>query len=113
MQSLFTISNITRKNVFSVLLGAGLSFFVYKTLKIYFLRKKYRHIPGPKTKGILGFYLGNVLEIKNLPKNKIFPDLVADWVKQYGHIIKYQLVDRMVVFTIHPESIKVNFSLIL
>lgn len=101
--------NITRKSILSVVLGAGLSFIVYKTLKIYLLRRKYRHIPGPKTQGILGFYLGNVIEIMNLPKSKIFPDLIADWVKQYGHIIKYQLVDRMVVFTMHPEAIKVFY----
>ncbi|RNA07005.1 cholesterol 24-hydroxylase-like [Brachionus plicatilis] len=90
----------------SILIGSSFAFFGYKTLKIYLLRRKYKHIPGPKTKGILGFYLGNVLDIKNLPKNKIFPDLVADWVSQYGHVIKFQLSDRMVVFTINPEIIK-------
>lgn len=107
------LSDISKKGALSVLLGTGLAFLAYKTFKIYLLRRKYRHIPGPKTKGILGFYLGNVLDIKNLPKNKIFPDLVADWVKQYGHVIKFQLADRMIVFTINPDTIKVRFYFFL
>nr|AHL88993.1 cytochrome p450 3049B1 [Brachionus koreanus] len=101
-----TLSDLSKKSALSILLGTGLSLFAYKTLKIYLLRRKYRHIPGPATKGLLGFYLGNVLDIKNLPKNKIFPELVADWVRQYGHVIKFQLVDRFIVFTINPETIK-------
>ncbi len=27
------------------------SFILYKAIRIYFLRTKYRHIPGPPTKG--------------------------------------------------------------
>nr|QEV83800.1 cytochrome P450 [Brachionus rotundiformis] len=98
--------NISKKNIFFLLFGSSLAFFGYKTLKIYLLRQKYRHIPGPKTKGLLGFYLGNVIEIKNLPKNKIFPDLVVEWIKEHGHVIKFQIVDKMVVFTINPETIR-------
>ncbi len=28
-------------------------FIVYKTARLYFIRKKYRHIPGPKTVGYI------------------------------------------------------------
>ena len=27
------------------------AYFIYKTAKIYLVRRKYRHIPGPPTKG--------------------------------------------------------------
>ena len=63
----------------SLIAGFGLTFVGYKTLKIYLLRRKYRHIPGPKTHGLLGFFLGNVPDIANLPKDKIFHDLIIDW----------------------------------
>lgn len=39
------------KNIALIVLGAGTSFIAYQTLKIYFLRRKFRHIPGPPTKG--------------------------------------------------------------
>ena len=40
----------------------ALGLFTYYTIKIYFLRKKYEHIPGPPANGILGFYFGNVFD---------------------------------------------------
>jgi hypothetical protein len=38
-------------NVFKLIGGFGLSYFIYKTIKIYLKRRKFGHIPGPKTKG--------------------------------------------------------------
>ena len=40
---------------------------IYYTIKIYNLRKRYAHIPGPPANGIIGFYLGNLLEIRCKP----------------------------------------------
>ena len=52
----------------------------YKTLRIYLLRRKYRHIPGPPTKGIKGFFLGNIAEIQmNSMQKRILTDLYCDW----------------------------------
>jgi hypothetical protein len=42
---------------------------IYYTIKIYNLRKRYAHIPGPPANGIIGFYLGNLLEIRNSRSN--------------------------------------------
>ena len=54
-------------------------YFTYYTLKIYFLRQKYRHIPGPAADGILGFYLGNVLEANTARKeNRMLLDLISE-----------------------------------
>lgn len=39
------------KNILLFTLGAGSSFLLYQVLKIYLLRRKFRHIPGPPTKG--------------------------------------------------------------
>jgi hypothetical protein len=33
------------------IVGAAAGFVIYKAGKIYLLRRKYRHIPGPETKG--------------------------------------------------------------
>lgn len=53
----------------------------YFTIKIYILRKKYAHIPGPPTRsGILGFYLGNLLDIMDAYKRGvIFPEMLLEW----------------------------------
>ena len=68
------------KKIFSFIGCVGAGFFIYKTLKIYIIRRKYRHVPGPKTKGILGFYLGNLDEaIRVLNEGKIFSDLMNEW----------------------------------
>jgi hypothetical protein len=37
--------------VFSGFAGLLFGFLVYKAGKIYHLRRRYRHIPGPETKG--------------------------------------------------------------
>ena len=55
-------------------------YFTYYTLKIYFLRQKYKHIPGPPANGILGFYLGNVLEANAARRdNRMLIDLISGW----------------------------------
>ncbi len=52
----------------------------YKTYRIYLSRKKFRHIPGPPTKGVLGFYLGNLDEIVlTMNSGRILADLTNDW----------------------------------
>ena len=56
------------------------TFLLYKTFDIYNKRRRYRHIPGPPTFGISGFYLGNFLERRIAEKNGIiFMDLVNEW----------------------------------
>jgi hypothetical protein len=54
--------------------------FIHYTLKIYFLRQKYRHIPGPPADGIFGFFFGNILEIKS-NNNKLLLNKVAEWLE--------------------------------
>ncbi|RNA33734.1 cholesterol 24-hydroxylase-like, partial [Brachionus plicatilis] len=73
---------------------------------LYLLRQKYSHIPGPKTNGLLGFYLGNIPELKELVKLKMVPDILTDWVKEYGPCFKYQILDKISIFTISPDAIK-------
>ena len=65
------------KLILNSLLGIFVCNGIYYTLKIYFLRRKYRSIPGPVTKGILGFYLGNLLEIK---KANIGVEKFSEWL---------------------------------
>lgn len=64
---------------------AGLStlftgWFTYYTFKIYKLRQKYKHIPGPPANGLFRFYFGNVFEIlANQKNNKVTTDLELEW----------------------------------
>jgi hypothetical protein len=80
-----------------LILNSLLSIFVcngiYFTLKIHFLRKKYSHIPGPVANGIIGFYLGNLLEIK---KANIGVEKFSEWfyifkILFYFHILYLNL----------------------
>lgn len=68
--------------IFKVLLGLALALLaivVYKTVKIYLIRRKYRHLPGPPTNGLLGFYLGNLdLAAKIMKEGKVFADLMLE-----------------------------------
>lgn len=68
--------------IFKLLLGLALALLaivVYKTVKIYLIRRKYRHLPGPPTNGLLGFYLGNLdLAAKIMKEGKVFADLMLE-----------------------------------
>ena len=64
----------------TVSVGAVFTYFLYKTLNIYLKRRRYRHIPGPQSNGILGFYLGNYIEWKKAENNGMMPlDLMDQW----------------------------------
>lgn len=49
----YNMNNLRVKpiDVLKIASGFAATFFVYKTIKIYMIRKKYKHIPGPKTNG--------------------------------------------------------------
>lgn len=64
--------------------------FLRYSLKIYHLRQKYKHIPGPPANGILGFYLGNYLEIREYQsKDKLVMDKVLEWYTSYFENLLY------------------------
>ena len=60
--------------------GLAASFILYKTGKIYLVRRKFRHIPGPGTNGIIGYFFGNTSDILKLKKEgKVFVDFLTEW----------------------------------
>jgi hypothetical protein len=67
-------------NLFKIVLVFSFAYSIYKTIQIYLLRRKYRHIPGPPANGLLGFYLGNVVDMpKYISNQKIYNDFIFDW----------------------------------
>nr|ATW72322.1 cytochrome p450 CYP3049F2 [Brachionus calyciflorus] len=95
------------ENYIGIVILILLFFIVYKTYKIYVIRKKYGHIPGPKTNGLLGFYLGNLDEaLKYLKGGKILADMMLDLSKKHGSVFKFQILDKIVVFTINQNAVK-------
>ena len=71
--------NLLKKSLI-LLAGSCTSFLAYWTVSTYLQRRKYRHIPGPPTRGIKGFYLGNAPEIiENLNNGGMFSDLLLKW----------------------------------
>lgn len=68
------------------LVGSGIATLLvgsltYITLQIYFLRQKYKHIPGPPATGLTGFYLGNLIELRN--KKGLMSDKFLEWLISY------------------------------
>jgi hypothetical protein len=53
------IHNLILPGILTALVGS----FSYYTVKLYLLRQKFKHIPGPPANGLIGFYFGNTLEI--------------------------------------------------
>lgn len=52
-----TLELATPKNLAIVAVSLGVSYVGYKTLVIYLRRRKYRHIPGPPTKGFVSYMI--------------------------------------------------------
>lgn len=105
-------------------------YFISFSLKFYYKRSKTSHIPGPRTSGIHGFYLGNLKQIiKEVENGSTYTNFILEWYfiilsnhnfklfilfnyesfKKYGPVFKLQIFDRIVIHTIEPEAIKVIF----
>ena len=57
---------------------------------------------------ILGFYLGNLVELnEEYKKGSTFPEELAKWTEEYGNIFKIQFLDKMMVAVHDPDAIKV------
>lgn len=78
--SYFNVSSTTTI-LASILGSAGVGYFIYFTIQLYFYRLKFRHLPGPPApKGILGFYTGNLPQIIEADKKGIpLCDLLNEW----------------------------------
>ncbi len=71
---------LTLSGLLKVVAYLASSYAIYKTIQIYLLRRKYRHIPGPPATGLFGFYLGNVIDMPKYLKNqKVYNDFISDW----------------------------------
>ena len=75
--------HISSADLILISTGSLACFISYKTLKIYLNRRKFRHLPGPPTKGIFGFFLGNLDQIvATMKSGRILADLTSDWYKK-------------------------------
>nr|QUF59386.1 cytochrome p450 CYP3049C1 [Brachionus angularis] len=90
-----------------IVFGLGSTCLAYFVIKQYLKKRKYRHIPGPGTKGLLEFFFGNFNDILNCLKNdKIISDQYIEWSKEYDSVFKFQLFGDYIVVTNEPEAIK-------
>lgn len=71
---------VNSENLMKIFCYSFVTFWTAFTINILYVRRKFQHIPGPKANGLLGFYMGNFMEIVRIIKSgKIFPDKLADW----------------------------------
>lgn len=78
----------------------------YLTVKVYFLRRKYRHLPGPSSKGLIGFYFGQYFTITRHISKNILQELHLEWSKIYGPVFAYQVLDNMFVIINDETGVK-------
>nr|UOU03252.1 cytochrome P450 3049C1 [Brachionus rubens] len=91
----------------TALASCCLAILSYAVIKQYYKRKKYCHIPGPPTNGILEYFFGNYNSILNCLRNdKIIPDLYVEWAQKYGSVFKFQIFSQFVIVTNEPDAIK-------
>ena len=90
-----------------LILNSLLSIFVcngiYFTLKIHFLRKKYSHIPGPVANGIIGFYLGNLLEIK---KANIGVEKFSEWFYIFKILFFSYIIFKFILYLLYKTGLQ-------
>ena len=57
---------------------------------------------------IIGFYLGNALDVDHTVRTekKLFTDLLLEWHRQYGPVVKVQYANIFIVSTTDPETVK-------
>lgn len=84
----------------STILFSALSYY---TVKVYFLRRKYSHLPGPRSKGLIDFYFGQYFTITRHMSNNILQELHLEWFRIYGPVFAYQVLNNMFVI-INDES---------
>lgn len=47
------LDSLTAKNALFLSIGLTSTYLLYKTVRLYLKKRKYRHIPGPPTEGYL------------------------------------------------------------
>ena len=85
---------------------AALVCFAVITVFMYLQHEKYKHIPGPARDN---FYLGNVPHIMRRSGGKeklVFPEIVCEWLHQYGSLFVIWVLHRPVALVIDPELVK-------
>nr|QUF59385.1 cytochrome p450 CYP3049B3 [Brachionus angularis] len=98
--------NFLKITILSVI-GTGFAFIGYFTVKLYFKKRKYAHIPGPKPGGILGFYFGNLIEVLQYTKKGVmYPVYLQNCFLKFGPLFKIQLFDRIIIYSIDPKIIE-------
>jgi len=101
------LSKCDAKTILKIIASLVTSIAVYKTSKMYLQRRKYKHIPGPPTSGIKGFFFGHLNEIaKYREEGKFFGDFLSDAHKKYGKVIQFQAMDNILISTLDRNSIK-------
>jgi hypothetical protein len=77
--------------IISSLITISTCYFAYYTYKIYKLREKYKHLPGPPTNGILGFYFGNTFQVVSMirSKNIMLIEVMEEWYKLIKKVLLY------------------------
>lgn len=126
---LHQIRDIISISLYSVFTLLPLYILTY-LIRFYYKRLRYSQIPGPKTVGVQGFFLGNLKEIlTKVSTGKTYPEYLFEWYancaslmifilkfflkfniwisfKEYGPVFKIQILDRIIVHTIEAEAVR-------
>nr|ATW72316.1 cytochrome p450 CYP3049A4 [Brachionus calyciflorus] len=101
------LNNLSIRQALAVFLGTSSSFIIYLTFKQYLRLRRYKHIPNPQTKGLLGFFSGNYVELSEAAEKDIgFAESSIKWFKELGSIYKIYFFDQIIVAVNGAEAVK-------
>nr|AHL88998.1 cytochrome p450 3049E2 [Brachionus koreanus] len=84
-----------------------LVFSLWIVLKFQLMRKKYNHLPSPKTNNIVDFFFGQYFTVnKFLSENNFIENLQLKWSKRFGSVYVYQFINQMICVTSEEDAIK-------
>ncbi|XP_018421746.1 PREDICTED: cholesterol 24-hydroxylase-like [Nanorana parkeri] len=81
----------------------GVCFLLYCGY-IYYIHRKYDHIPGPPRDSFLFGHTPSILKL--LENNGLVHDLFLDWAQTYGPVVRINILHDVKILLSSPESVK-------
>ncbi|XP_072284111.1 cholesterol 24-hydroxylase-like isoform X2 [Pyxicephalus adspersus] len=90
--------------IFRFLLALVSVIFILFSGYIFYIHRKYDHIPGPPRDSF--FFGHSPILLKVTRKNELMYDLFLEWVQKYGPVIRINFMHKVTVLVVTPEGVK-------
>ncbi|XP_073465775.1 cholesterol 24-hydroxylase-like [Aquarana catesbeiana] len=90
--------------IFALLLSLASVSFILFCGYIFYIHRKYDHIPGPPRDSFLFGHSPTTL--KHMKKNELVYDLFFEWVQKYGPVVRFNFLHNVAILVVSPEAVK-------